>query len=341
MAFHSVRLLGATAVLKNATFRQLQIFVAAAERLSFARVADELHLTPAAVSFQIRQLEMTAGCPLFERVGRRVRLSEAGRLLRGYAELALSAMNDAGEAFAALRDPDQGEVALGLISTAKYIAPHIVARFRELNRGAHVRLIDGNRREILSSLDHGTIDLAIMGRPPETFHGEAVPFADHPYVIVAPMGHPLAGRADLRLADLAGEDFILREEGSGSRQLVEELFAAAGISPSIVMTTSSNETIKQAVMAGIGLAGLSRHTAILELGLGMMTALDVHGSPWMRTWFVAHRRSMPLLPLHARLKAFILAEGRGVVDAMEAAQTEWPTRSPKAPTPRAPLAVRR
>ena len=308
------------------TFRQLQIFVAAARRLSFARVAEELHLTPAAVSFQIRQLETAAGLPLFERVGRQVRLSEAGRLLRDYAELALGAMNDAGEAFAALRNPEVGEVTLGLISTAKYIAPHIVARFRELNRGAHVRLIDGNRRAILALLEHGGIDLAIMGRPPETSRVEADAFADHPYVIVAPNDHRLAGRRGLTLADLAGEDFILREEGSGSRQLVEDLFVAGGIKPAVVMTTSSNETIKQAVMAGIGLAGVSRHTAILEIGRGMMTVLDVEGSPWMRAWFVAHRRSMPLLPLHARLKAFIMAEGRAVVQAMETARTERPMR---------------
>jgi DNA-binding transcriptional LysR family regulator len=291
-------------------------------------VAEDLHLTPAAVSFQIRQLELTTGFPLFERIGKRVRLTEAGGLLLGYADLALKAMHDASEAFAALKDPEAGEVTLGLISTAKYIAPHIVARFRELHPQAHVRLIDGNRREILALLEHGGADLAIIGRPPEAIQAEALPFADHPYVIVAPPHHRLVGRPGLELADLAGEDFILREDGSGSRLLVEGLFEAAGLTPPIVMTTSSNETIKQAVMAGIGLAGLSRHTAGLELGLGLLRVLEVHGSPWMRTWFIAHRRSMPLLPLHARLKAFILAEGRGVVADMEAANARSPIPPP-------------
>jgi DNA-binding transcriptional LysR family regulator len=307
--------------MKNATFRQLQIFAAAAHRLSFARVAETLHLTPAAVSFQIRQLEMITGFPLFERIGKRVRLTEAGRHLLGYAELALKAMNDAGETFASLKDPQAGEVTLALISTAKYITPHIVARFRALNPGAIVRLVDGNRSEILALMEQGIADLAIMGRPPEAVQAEALAFADHPYVIVAPPDHTLAQRAGLELADLATEDFILREEGSGSRLLVEDLFTAAGLSLTVVMTTSSNEMVKQAVMAGMGLAGLSRHTVGLELGLGLLTELDVRGSPWMRTWFIAHRRSMPLLPLHARLKAFILAEGRGVVAAMEATHT--------------------
>ncbi len=313
--------------MKNATFRQLQIFVAAADRLSFARVAEDLNLTPAAVSFQIRQLELASGVPLFERIGKRVRLTEAGGLLLGYADLALKAMHDASEAFASLKDPGTGEVTLGLISTAKYIAPHIVARFREQYPRAHVRLIDGNRREILALLDQGDADLAIMGRTPEGMRVEALPFADHPYVIVAPPDHRLVGRRGLHLTDLAGEDLILREEGSGSRLLVEGLFEAAGLKPPVVMTTSSNETIKQAVMAGIGLAGLSRHTAGLELGLGLLSVLDIHGSPWMRTWFVTHRRSLPLLPLHARLKTFILARGRGIVAEMETAHT------PPSPTP--------
>jgi DNA-binding transcriptional LysR family regulator len=306
--------------MKNATFRQLQIFAASARRLSFARVAEELNLTPAAVSFQIRQLEMAGGFALFERYGKRVRLTEAGSLFLRFAEVALKAMEDASEAFASLKDPEVGEVRVGLISTAKYVVPHIVARFRARHPSAHVRLIDGNRREILALIDQAAVDLAIIGRPPDTAQVEAVAFADHPYVIVAPPDHPLARRRSLTLADLAAEDFILREDGSGSRLLVEGLFEAAAVRPSVSMTTSSNETIKQAVMAGMGLAGISRHTVGLELGLGLLKVLDVRGSPWMRRWFVAHRRSSPLLPLHASLKAFILAEGRGAVAAMEAAQ---------------------
>ena len=308
--------------MKNATFRQLQIFAASAKRLSFSRVAEELHLTPAAVSFQIRQLETAGGFPLFERYGKRVRLTEAGHLLLGFAEAALKAMHDANEAFASLKNPEVGEIRVGLISTAKYVVPHIIARFRAVHPGAMVRLVDGNRREILALIDGGAVDLAIIGRPPNAAQIEALAFADHPYVIVAPPDHPLARQPGLSLADLAAEDFILREDGSGSRLLIEGLFDAAGLKPSVSMTTSSNETIKQAVMAGMGLAGISRHTVGLELGLGLLKVLDVQGSPWMRTWFVAHRRSTPLIPLHASLKSFILCEGRGAVAAMEKAQAE-------------------
>jgi DNA-binding transcriptional LysR family regulator len=319
--------------MKNATFRQLQIFAASAKRLSFARVAENLHLTPAAVSFQIRQLETAGGFALFERYGKRVRLTEAGSVFLNFAEVALKAMEDAGEAFDALRNPEVGEVRVGLISTAKYVVPHIIARFRALHPGALVRLIDGNRREILALIDQGAVDLAIIGRPPDTVQVEAAAFADHPYVIIAPPGHRLAHRRGLTLADLVAEDFILREDGSGSRVLVEGLFEAARLTPSVSMTTSSNETIKQAVMAGMGLAGISRHTVGLELGLGLLRALDVQGSPWMRTWFVAHRRSSPLIPLHASLKTFILAEGRGAVADLETAHSARLGRPP-APLPR-------
>ncbi len=301
----------------HVTVRQLQVFAEAAQSLSFARVAERLHLTPAGVSFQIKQIEAQSGFALFERTGKRVALTDAGRALLGYAKQVLQSLHDANQAMMALKGLSGGRVTIGLVSTAKYIVPHVLARFQATYPGIAINLRDGNRRWIIDALVKGEIDLAIMGQPPEGADVLAEPFAPHPSVIVAAPSHPLASLSGLPASALTGEPFVVREEGSGTRGLLDRFFQEVGIAPRIVMTTSSNETIKQAVMAGMGLALISRHTIGLELGLGMMTTLSVKGLPLMRSWFVAHRRSMPLLPVHARLRAFLLEGAHTIIDELD------------------------
>jgi LysR family transcriptional regulator, low CO2-responsive transcriptional regulator len=303
--------------MRHATVRQLQVFVEAARLLSFARVSERLHLTPAAVSFQIKQLETLTGFALFERIGRNVRLTDAGRLLLNYAELIIKALGDADQVLTSLKGLKGGRVTVGLVSTAMYVMPHILARFRSLHPDASIRLVDGNRREVADSLLKGDVDLAVMGRPPEGADVEARAFAPHPTVFVAAPSHPLAGRRRLALADLANEEFIFREDGSGTRALLESFFTRHAFTPRIAMTSNSNETVKQAVVAGMGIAGISRHTVGLELGLGLVRVLAVEGTPLMRTWFVVHRRGMPLMPLHESLCDFVVAHGRHIIDRLQ------------------------
>jgi LysR family transcriptional regulator, low CO2-responsive transcriptional regulator len=300
--------------MRHVTVRQLQVFVEAAETLSFARVAERLHLTPAGVSFQIKQIETQSGFALFERVGRRVALTDAGKALLIYARQVLRSLNDADQAMKALKGLSGGQVTIGLVSTAKYIAPHMLARFRADYPAIAINLRDGNRQWVNEALVKGEIDLAIMGKPLDDGDVIAEPFASHPSVIAAAPAHPLAGRAHLPMKVLASEPMVVREEGSGTRSLLTRFVEHAGVTPKIALTTSSNETIKQAVMAGMGIALISQHTIGLELGLGMMTTLAVEGFPLMRSWFVAHRRNMPLLPVHARLRAFLLENGQTIID---------------------------
>ncbi|WP_372394734.1 LysR family transcriptional regulator [Azospirillum sp. HJ39] len=302
----------------HATLRQLQIFTAAARSLSFARVAERFGLTPGAVSFQIKQVEGHCGFPLFERVGRGVVLTEAGRDLLEHATLILQALDNADRRMLALKGVTGGNVTIGLVSTAKYIAPHMISRFREERPGVSIHLRDGNRREVNAMVAKGEVDLAIMGRPLDEDELLGEPFARHPSVIICAPGHPLAGAAGLRLSDLADCGFIAREEGAGTRALTDAYFQGRGFTPRIVMTSSSNETIKQAVMAGIGIALLSRHTVDLELALGMLCELTVEGLPLMRSWYVAHRRSLPLLPVHAQLRAYLLERGQAIIDGLHA-----------------------
>ena len=303
--------------MRQTTVRQLQVFVAAAKSLSFARTAEQLHLTPAAVSFQIKQLESISGFPLFARVGKKTSLTEAGRSLLGYADVVMTALNDADQAMLALKTGGGGRASVGLVSTAKYVVPHILARFQSQYPGVTIRLVDGNRRQILDWLANGDVDLAIMGRPPDDFDVDMHPFAPHPTVLIAAPTHPLTKRTSIRQADLASETFVFREDGSGTRSLVSAFFDGAGFQPRVAMTSSSNETIKQAVMAGIGIAGISQHTIGLEVGLGLLKILPVEGWPLMRRWFVVNRRGMPLMPLHERLRDFFASEGPGIIAGLE------------------------
>jgi LysR family transcriptional regulator, low CO2-responsive transcriptional regulator len=302
--------------MRHVTVRQLQVFVAAANALSFARVAERLRLSPAAISFQIKQVETMTGFALFERMGKRVALTDAGRALLGYAKTVLQALQDADQTLTALKGLTGGRVTVGLVSTATYFVPHMLARFQGRYPTIAIHLRDGNRQQIIEAMTKGEIDLAIMGQPPEGVDVSAEAFAPHPSVVVAPPGHPLVGRAGLAPKLLSDQPFIIREEGSGTRMLTDRFFREVKLAPRVVMVSSSNEVIKQAVMAGMGLALLSRHTVGLELGLGRIATLGVEGLPLMRSWFVGHRRGMPLLPAHQRLRAFFLEEGRAIIEEL-------------------------
>ncbi len=303
--------------MRHATIRQLQIFAAAAETLSFARVAERLRVTPAAVSFQIKQIESMSGFALFERIGKKAALTEAGNALLVYAKSVLQALHDADQAFMGLRGLREGRVTIGMVSTAKYLVPHMLAQFRAQYPGIAIHLQEGNRRQIIAAIVNGEIELAITGKPPEEAQAVADPFAPHPSVIIAAPSHPLAKHDRLPAAVLAGEPLIVREEGSGTRALLDQFLRSSGYSARTVMTSGSNETIKQAVMAGMGIALISRHTVGLEFGLGLLRSLPIEGFPLMRSWFVTHRRGMPMLPVHTRLRGFLLENGARIIDDLE------------------------
>ncbi len=295
----------------HVTNRQLQVFTAAAEALSFARVAERMHLTPSAVSFQIRQIEYQVGYPLFERIGRKVALTEAGRSLLNGARPVLQALRDLDVAMLALQGAETGRVTLGLVSTAKYIVPHMIAQFRTVCPGIHVQLREGNRSRIAGLLQDGGIDMAVMGQYPDPALVRAERFATHPTVVIAAPAHPLHGPVAPKA--LWNEWFIVREPGSGTRALTDDYFRAQGFTPPVALESSSNEMIKQAVMAGMGLAVMSRHTINLELSLGLLRVLDVPGFPIMRSWFVTRRRTAPALPAQTRLQRFLVEHGPSII----------------------------
>ena len=299
--------------MRGITIRQLQIFTEAAKQRSFARVAENLHISPAGVSLQIKQLEELAGLPLFERVGQRTDLTEAGEVLQRYGLTILQAVHDADEALSVLKGLQGGRIRLGVLSTAKYFAPRLISRFRSLYPGVQVTLAVNNREAILQQLLNNDIDIAIMGRPPQGMDMVGTAFADHPLVIVCHPQHPLANSGPIAAAQLAGENFLVREPGSGTRTAMEQFFADAGVRIHLDMVLPSNETIKQAVMAGLGLAFISRHTIALELESAYLKVLPVDGTPVMRAWHVVRRAAKPLTPMLRAFEKLLIESGESLL----------------------------
>lgn len=294
--------------LRRLTLRQLRAFAAVARTGTVSGAADQLAVTPPAVSLQLRELERHLGCALVERGPGRFRPTTAGievltaisRIERTIAEMS--------DVLAALKG-DSGSVAVGAVNTAKYFVPRILAAFKRLRPRAALVLRVGNREEIVAALERFEIDFAITGRPPESFPLEREVIGDHPHVVIAAPDHPLVGRPRLPLGALADETFLLRERGSSTRALVDALRAEAGIDANAGMELGSNETIKQVVMAGMGIALLSAHTIDAELRDGRLATLDIEGLPVMRRWYVIRRSERRLLPTAQSLWEFIAREG--------------------------------
>jgi len=299
--------------MRGATLRQLRTFAAVARHGTFVRAAEELHLTPPAVSMQIKELEEEIGLPLFDRGPRTVTLTMTGEYLLVYVRRVLTTLKEADDAMARLRGAQVGRVNIGMVSTATYFLPRVLARFRAEHRGVEMRLALGNREQLVKKLQDAEVDLAVMGRPPRELAARAEPFAAHPHAVIAAPVHPLAGRASIPPSDLSSEEFIVREEGSGTRAAMEQFFHDRHIDPPRIMEMSSNETIKQAVIANMGLAFLSLHTAALEIETRQLCVLDVLGLPLMRSWHIVHVQGKPLSPAAEALRYFILEQGEALI----------------------------
>lgn len=294
----------------NVTFRQLQVFVEVAKTGNMTRAAEALHLTPPAVSMQVKEVEAQVGLPLFDRRGRSVSLSTAGEYFLVHAKKLLAALKEADDAMARLKRVERGRLTIGMVSTAKYFVPYLLARFHDEHPGVEVKLrLAANREQLVALMSGGEADLAIMGRPPKELALRAEPFAAHPLAFVAPPGHPLLAVPHAPAELLVRYPVIARENGSGTRAAMERYFAEHRVSPTIAMELESSETIKQAVIAGMGLAFLSLHTIALELKHGLLAVLDLAGTPVVRTWNVVHVGSRTLSPAAEAFRYFLIEKG--------------------------------
>jgi len=291
------------------TLKQLRVLDAVVCSGTFSKAAKELSVTPPAVTMQMRLLEETAGLPLVERSNAGLRPTDAGLVLLDTVHRCEVALEACGDELDALKGVSGGSVTVGVVSTAKYFAPRALAVFSQDHPNIDMRLSVGNRSETIEALRNYELDFAVMGRPPRAFNVNQAIIGDHPHVIIGPPGHPMADRLNIDLAELAEDTFLSREDGSGTRILMQRLFAREGLNPNLGMEIGSNETIKQAVMAGLGIALISAHTVAHEVSDGRLVVLDVAGLPVMRQWFVVRRGDKKMMPASQALWDFLVISG--------------------------------
>ncbi|MBK1634505.1 LysR family regulator CbbR [Rhodovulum adriaticum] len=290
------------------TFKQLRALQAIAEHGSITAAAEAIRLTPPAVHAQLRQLESSFNARLVERGGQGVvRLTMQGEAVLVGARTIDTALQSCADHVRALNEGMEGMVTLGVVSTGKYFAPRLVAELQRAFPTVDVLLRVGNRDTIVNALQSASVDLAIMGRPPRVPEVQATVLGPHPHVLIAPPDHPLAGQGALPPEAILAQTFLAREEGSGTRILMDRFIERlASGSPARVMELETNETIKQAVMAGLGIAFISRHTVTDELRLGRLVELQADTLPLVRQWFLVHRSETPLSSAARRVHAHIV-----------------------------------
>jgi DNA-binding transcriptional LysR family regulator len=313
-------------MLRRLSLRQLTVFLEASRQMNFARAAEALHLTQPAISMQIRQLEGAVGLPLFERVGKKLALTQAGTLFRHHAARVIGELQDAEQALRALRGLQSGQATVGLVSTAKYFAPKLLANFAELHPQVDIQFLVGNRETLINALRDNEIDFAVMGRPPDKLDAHAEPIAANPHRLVAHKAHRLLREHRFDFHELRNETFLMREPGSGTRLVMEAVFKQHLFTPKRIVTIGSNETVKQAVMAGMGVSLLSLHTLELELRTGEIGLLDVIGTPVVRNWHLVNMTAKKLSPAASAFRQFLLEHTQRHLE-----QTFAPYRTPRAP----------
>jgi len=298
--------------LQRITPQQLRAFEAVARLRSITQAARELHVTQPTVSVQMRELVEAIGEPLFEQVGRNIRPTQAGEALqRSCAELAdcwLRFEARLGE----IRGLLTGRLRIAAVTTAEYFVPDLLGPFAAAHPGVEMELAIENRDRIVQRLQRGEDDLAVMMLPPDDLPLQAAPFLDNPLVVIAAAAHPLAGQS-LELADLAQQRWLMREAGSGTRMVTEQRFAKAGFAPRVAMSLGSNEAIKHAVAAGLGIAVISQLAVASALSHGLddarlgLTVLDVSGFPIQRRWSVVWRNDQLLCAAARRFVDYLQA----------------------------------
>lgn len=292
----------------NLTFRQLKVFESAARHLSYTRAAEELHLSQPAVSMQIKQLESAVGLALFEQIGKKMHLTNAGREIFAYSQSIGHLLNEAEVVVEELKGMQSGRLAISVATTASHFTTRLLAAFSERHDGVTISLDITNRASLRDQLENNEPDLVIMGQPPTGVDVRSDAFMENPLVMIAPSNHPLTRKHDIDLKHFEDEHFVVREAGSGTRSSIQRFFEQQNVPFHTGIEMSSNEAIKQAVEAGLGLGIVSIHTLELELETRRLSILDVTGFPIVRHWYVVQRAGKRLSPVALAFKQFVLDE---------------------------------
>jgi DNA-binding transcriptional LysR family regulator len=296
--------------LKQATLHQLKVFEAVARHNSFTRAAEELFLTQPTVSMQVKQLTKAVGTPLFEQVGKRLFLTQAGEELVKTCRSIFDDLDQFEMTVADLKGVKQGRLRLAVITTAKYFVPRLLGPFCQRYPGIDISLQVTNHEQITGRLNENLDDLYIVSQVPENVEVSCHPVLENPLVVLAPIDHPLTQEKNIPLKRLADEPFIMREPGSGTRQAVQELFEEHDIHLKVRLDLGSNEAIKQAIAGGLGISVLSRHTLALEGSPSQLAILDVENFPIRRHWCVIYPNGKQLSVVARTFFEYLLQEGK-------------------------------
>lgn len=306
--------------MQQVTLHQLRVFEAAARHLSFTRAAEELFLTQPTISMQVKQLTKAVGLPLFEQVGKRLYLTDAGKQLlvtsrQIFEEISLFEMK-----IADIKGLKQGQLSLSVITTAKYVVPRLLGPFCQRYPGIDVSLTVTNHEGVLERLADNADDLYIVSQMPEKLDVERYAFMENPLVVLAPRDHPLAKKRNIPLERLAEEPFIMREPGSGTRQTVQDLFEQYEVPIKVRLDIGSNEGIKHAIAGGLGISVLSVHTLALEGVDGPLAILDVEHFPIPRNWYAIYPNGKQLSVVAQTFFDYLREEGNDIADVKDLLQ---------------------
>lgn len=299
--------------MRNSTLRQLTVFETVARHLHFTRAAEELGTTQPSVSAQVKQFEDNLGVPLFEQLGKRIYLTEAGQEVYRYCCNISQHLAEAETVLDRFRGTHSGKLSLSVGRTAKYFVPQLLAAFRLRHEELFIHLEVAGHQRLLRRLADNVCDLAIMGSLPEDQDLISEPFLDDPLVLIAQHDHPLAQERALPLSRLAQEPFLMRELESETRNTAERFFAQQGVTVTASMTINSNEAIKRCVQAGLGVAVVPLHSITLELDLGRLAVIDVVGMPLQRSWYIVHRQGKRFSRIAEAFKDFMLNEAQKII----------------------------
>ncbi len=302
--------------MRNLTLRQIRIFLSASKFLSFSKAAADLNVTGSAVSLQIKEMEGDIGVSLFNRENNKITLSSAGEHFLLYANRVISTLNEARTVMENLRGTEIGILKIGLASTTRYFLPEMLVQFKKEYPNVQIKVVVKNRKELIELLRDGEIDIAIMGKPPKHINANAEAFASHPHVFIASPLHNLAGKSNLPPDTLNQVDLICREQGSGTRYIMEKYITEQGLNLKMSMEMSGNETIKQAVMADLGIALVSLHTIGNEINNNQIVILDVINTPIIRTWYIVTPNNRDATQATDAFRQFIINKGEGILNSV-------------------------
>jgi DNA-binding transcriptional LysR family regulator len=302
--------------LRHGTLPQLRLFDSIARLGSFARAADELHMAQPTASVQIKKLSGTVGVPLFEQVGKRLYLTDAGRRLQESCQEVFRAFTTLDESLVAMRALESGRLRLAVSTTGICFAPRLLGAFVRLHPGVEASLQAHNRQTLVERLTRNEDDLYLFADAPEMEAVVTQELLPNPLVVLARDDHPLASESNIAFARLAREPFLIREEGSGARRIAMRLFGEHGLTPRIQMELPTNEAIKEAILAGLGVTIMSRYTFGLDPESSRYRCLNVEGFPLENHWYLAYPQGKQLSPVARAFLDFARVEAKGLVPGL-------------------------